>query len=43
MSQAQFISVNREGGIQLLVEGIGNPDVWDIEHLRDIMRGKVDL
>ncbi len=43
MSHAQFISVGREGGIQILIEAAGDPDTGDIECMRNVMQGEVEI
>ena len=43
MGHTQFISVGREGGIQVLIEAVGQPDPGNIERMREVMQGKVDL
>ena len=43
MSHTQFISVGGEGGIQVLIEAVGHPDTGNIECMREVMQGKVDL
>ena len=43
MGQTEFISVRREGGIQFLIEEVGDPDMGNIECLREVMYGEIDL
>ena len=37
MGQTEFISIRREGGIQFLIEEVGDPDMGNIECLREVM------
>ena len=43
MSNTEFISVGREGGIQILIEAAGDPDTGDIECMGYIMQGEVEI
>ena len=43
MGYTQFISVGREGGIQVLVEAAGDPNTGNIECMRNVMQGEVEV
>lgn len=43
MCHTQFIPIAGEGGLQLLVEAVGDTDTGDIECLRNVVKGKICL
>ena len=43
MGHPEFISVDGEGGIQVLIEAVGHTDTGNIQCLREVMQGKADL
>ncbi len=41
MRHAQFIPIAGEGGLQFLIEAVGDTDTGDIECLRNVVQGEI--